>query len=73
MDRIVSGKKDFFGVSDVSSGERRLSYGVPQASILSPLLFLIYVNYFGSLVHNRRSSSSQMILLSFSTQSQLDM
>ena len=46
----LSGRTEFVEISGVRSGERKLSFGVPQGSILSPLLFLIYVNDVGSSV-----------------------
>ncbi len=46
----LSNRTQFVEISDVRSNGERLSYGVPQGSILSPLLFLIYVNDVGSSV-----------------------
>ncbi len=50
----LSNRSQFVGISDVRSGEKELSYGIPQGSMLSPLLFLIYVNDVGSSMRQGR-------------------
>jgi len=48
----LSDRKQFVKISDMQSEERGLDYGVPQGSILSPLLFLLYVNNVSSSLHH---------------------
>ena len=40
----LSGREQLVSIADKSSDFRTVSYGVPQGSILGPLLFLISVN-----------------------------
>src|SRR5436190_21524790 len=41
---FLSDRSQTVHIDNASSSEIKLRYGVPQGSILSPLLFLIYVN-----------------------------
>ncbi len=50
IESFLSNRTQFVEITNVRSEGRVLSYGVPQGSILSPLLFLIYVNDVGSSV-----------------------
>jgi hypothetical protein len=42
----LSDRNQFVSLSNVSSDEQLLTHGVPQGSVLGPLLFLIYINDF---------------------------
>ena len=43
---------DTSSLSDVQSNKASLEYGVPQGSVLGPLLFMMYVSSLVSLVQN---------------------
>ena len=50
----LSNRKQYTQVNGARSGEEVVRYGVPQGSVLGPLLFLVYVNDISSATSNHK-------------------
>lgn len=70
LESFLSNRTQVVQISSQISKSENLKYGVPQGSILSPLLFLVYVNDTGSsLLHGRPVQYADDTTLCFSANS----
>jgi hypothetical protein len=51
----LSGRVQYVSYNNVASGTRNISCGVPQGSVLGPLLFIIYTNDLPKSIQNSKS------------------
>ena len=60
---FLSGRMQLTSINKSQSGKRELKYGVPQGSVLGPLLFILFINNLHKMLNSAQCITLQTILI----------